>query len=93
MFFETSPHNKARNKNVKLITSDIPTPKEVELVFPYDIDANITIIDVEVYPNYFMCGFKFIELNRYLFFELYFCTNQRVSAVFVWEICRSAQSG
>ena len=88
MFFETSPHNKNRNKNVKLITNDIPAPKKIELVFPYDIETNVTILDSECYPNYFMCGFKFIELNKYLFFELYkniYSINGRIVSFDQWR--------
>lgn len=72
MFFENSFANKRKNKNVVLTKTQLPEPKEVELILPVDIQGQQTaIIDVECYHNYFECGFKFLELERYCFFEIY----------------------
>jgi hypothetical protein len=72
MFFDNSPNNKNKNKNVSLHNTQLPKPKEVELASLYQITGNPTVIlDIECYPNYFEIGIKFIELNQYVFFEIF----------------------
>lgn len=71
MFFDNSPNNKNKNKNVSLHNTQLPKPKEVELIGPYDNAQGPAILDIECYPNYFECGFKFIDIEKYLFFEIF----------------------
>ena len=69
MFFDNSPNNKLKNKNVSLHNTQLPKPKEVELIGPYDQASGPCILDIECYPNYFECGFKFVDVEKYLFFD------------------------
>lgn len=70
MFFDTAPANKSKNKNVALTKTQLPKPKEVELISFDQLQGNPTnILDCECYPNYFSVGFKFLELEKYCFFE------------------------
>lgn len=84
MFFEDSrPDRKKRAlKQAKLAgvigetrhltNSPIPPPRPVELLSYADVltgGDRTLIYDVESYPNYWLCGFKCIRTNTYLFFE------------------------
>lgn len=84
MFFEDSrPDRKKRAlRQAKLAGtflsrplehSPIPAPKPVELLSFDDVmyrGERTLIYDVECYPNYWLCGFKCLREEKYLFFEI-----------------------
>lgn len=57
-----------------------PRPiKPVKYITDAELQANvgsIAILDIELYPNYFLIGFKFLAVNKYLALELPFNERQ-----------------
>lgn len=92
MFFSTSKPSRKKKSEYRpnLTNKDIPEPKQIEYLSVEEIyTTNHTFIfDVEIYPNYFLVGFKSLEANKYIFFELWnesYYTNGVWMASAAWE--------
>jgi hypothetical protein len=74
MFFDTStPKRQKRSGNYKPILSQaaIPAPQPYVLLTDNDLKQRRTLVfDTESFKNYWLAGFKCIESNKSVFFEL-----------------------
>jgi hypothetical protein len=74
MFFDSStPKRQKRSGNYKPILSQaaIPAPQPYALLTDHDLKQRRTLVfDTESFKNYWLAGFKCIESNKSVFFEL-----------------------